>query len=239
MPSHDYLSNLESVNACAESVRRRGAALFEGDFGTLGAVMISCAAKRGEEREKTIKGLSEACGSQEVWVLVLDDILAATVERPQDRQERVSLVAIEAGLIAGWDYFLFLEDDLQFNPHLKRNLQEWEPLLDGVVHMASLYNPSVAGPNYPCPYANTFIADPRRVYGSQAFLLSRQCARYVARHWWTVKGMQDIKISRLASRLGPIFYHSPSLVQHSGVRSTWTEDTRFHTAPDYAEEFCA
>jgi len=112
MPSLDYTSNLEFVNACAESVRQRGVALFEGDFGTLGAVMISCAAKRGEEREKTIEGLSEACGSQEGWVLVLDDVVPATVERPQDRQERVSLVAIEAGLIAGWDYFLFLEDDL-------------------------------------------------------------------------------------------------------------------------------
>jgi hypothetical protein len=239
MPSIDHLSNLEFVNACAESVRRGGAALCEGDFGTLGAVMISCAAKRGEEREKTIEGLSEVCEKREGWVLVLDDVVPATVERPQERQERVSLAAIEAGLIAGWDYFLFLEDDLEFNPHLRRNLQEWEPLVDGVVQMASLYNPSVAGPNYACPYANTFIADPRRVYGSQAFLLSRQCARYVARHWWTVKGMQDIKISRLASRLGPIFYHSPSLVQHAGVRSTWTEDSRFHTAPDYAEEFCA
>ncbi len=210
----------------------------------MGLAMISCA-KREEERWKTLDsyaktfGQSIECGGGIGLKVVLDDVVGPEVTRPQERQERVSLVAIEAALAAEWDYILFLEDDVRFNGHIVRNLQEWEPLLDGVVHMASLYNPRVAGPNITCPYANTFVADPRRVYGSQAFILSRQCARYVARHWRTVNGMQDIRISRLASRLGPIFYHSPSLVQHTGVKSTWTDDGRFHTAPDFDEDFRA
>ena len=214
--------------------------LFEGDFGTVGAVMISCE-KRAEERLNTLKSFSEAFGPTALGdgLGIMQDDFLVDVTRPQERQERVSLAALESGIEAGWDYFLFLEDDVRFNKQIVHNLQEWEPLLDNVVQMASLYNPRVAGPNAPCPYANTYIAHPRRVYGSQAFLLSRQCARHVVRHWWEEKGMQDIKISRLASHLGPIFYHAPSLVQHAGTVSTWTDDNRFHTAPDFSEDFRA
>ena len=228
---------------CHRAIKAGMNSLFDGDFGTVGAVMISCE-KRADERLRTLASFSEALDQPRAvlgdgLVVMQDDFLGPEVTRPQERQERVSLAAIEAGILAGWDYFLFLEDDVRFNRYIVHNLQEWEPLLDNVVHMASLYNPNVAGPNSPCPYVNAYIAHPRRVYGSQAFLLSRQFARHVARHWNEEIGMQDIKISRLASHLGPIFYHAPSLVQHAGTVSTWTDDARFHTAPDFSEDFRA
>ena len=102
----------------------------------------------------------------------------------------------------------------------------------------SLYDPTVrelsanAAENY-------FIADPEAVYGSQAFVLSRALAEYCVAHWWEVPGMQDIKISRLAARLGPSYYHAPALVQHVGVKSTWTSDARFHDTKTFDREFKA
>lgn len=236
----------EQLTHFAKTQRSMGLSLIECEAGKIGAVMISSAEKRRDLRGLTLESLRRGCPPQRGdpmpgagFILVLDDVVSPEVTRPQSRQEIVSLAAIEAGLLAGWDYFLFLEDDLAFNCHFAENLGRWEPLRDGVVEMASLYNPHVAGPNFPCPYKDTYLADPRRVYGSQAFLLSRQCAYFVARHWWEVPGMQDIKISRLAARLGPIFYHAPSLVQHVGTKSTWTENGRFHIAPDYSGEWRA
>jgi hypothetical protein len=43
--------------------------------------------------------------------------------------------------------------------------------------------------------------------------------------------MQDIKLSRLAAPLCPLLFHSPSLVQHVGVASTWGGP--YHQASDY------
>jgi hypothetical protein len=51
--------------------------------------------------------------------------------------------------------------------------------------------------------------------------------------------MQDIKMSRLAARLGPIYYHLPSLVQHVGVKSTWTDDSRFHDTKSFDRDWRA
>jgi hypothetical protein len=81
--------------------------------------------------------------------------------------------------------------------------------------------------------------DPESIFGSQAFLLSRETAIYVVKHWDSVEGMQDIKMSRLAARLAePVFYHAPSLVQHVGRKSTWGGG--FHRARDYDRywKFC-
>ena len=59
------------------------------------------------------------------------------------------------------------------------------------------------------------------IYGSQALLLSRDALTRVVRNWKRCRGMQDIRISRLAARSGTAYYHGPSLVQHVGVQSLW------------------
>jgi hypothetical protein len=41
----------------------------------------------------------------------------------------------------------------------------------------------------------------------------------------------------LAARLGPIYYHTPSLVQHLGRQSAW--GGHFHYAPDFDPKFKA
>jgi hypothetical protein len=50
-------------------------------------------------------------------------------------------------------------------------------------------------------------------------------------------GMQDIRMSRLAGRKCPLFYHTPSLVQHVGERSTWGGS--FHWAQDFSPDWRA
>ena len=137
------------------------------------------------------------------------------------------------------DHYLLLEDDLELNPHLRHNLCSWGPLLDSDPRLAfygSLYNPARAylrrngARNY-------FIADPGDVWGSQALVLSRGSVGYILRFWDEESGAADIKMSRLAARVGPIYYHVPSLVQHTGAVSTWGGIT--HHAPDFDPTFKA
>jgi hypothetical protein len=41
------------------------------------------------------------------------------------------------------EYVLFLEDDLEFNRHIRHNLQRWEPLKNRQATLAGLYNPNL------------------------------------------------------------------------------------------------
>ena len=55
---------------------------------------------------------------------------------------------------------------------------------------------------------------------------------HVLARWESVRGAQDIKISRLGGDVSAMFYHRPSLVQHVGARSTWGGN--YHWARDYS-----
>jgi len=209
----------------------------------IAGVMITCPGREAQLKA-TLTDLRRcevlADGHQALRLHVqLDE---TTYERRQERQEHNSLAALTTGLNRFPDaaVLLFFEDDIIFNRHLMHNLQRWSPLRNierltpgqpqpGARRyvFGSLYDPNVR--ELSCkPDENYFIADPRAVYGSQAFVMSRAMAEHFVSHWWDVQGMQDIKMSRLAALLGPIYYHQPSLVQHVGVVSTWTDDARFH-----------
>ena len=209
----------------------------------IAGVMITCPGREAQLKA-TLTDLRRcevlADGHQALRLHVqLDE---TTYERRQERQEHNSLAALTTGLNRFPDaaVLLFFEDDIIFNRHLMHNLQRWSPLRNierltpgqpqpGARRyvFGSLYDPNVR--ELSCkPDENHFIADPLAVYGSQAFVMSRAMAEHFVSHWWDVEGMQDIKMSRLAAPLGPIYYHQPSLVQHVGVVSTWTDDARFH-----------
>jgi hypothetical protein len=197
----------------------------------LEAVILTCP---GRERllAKTLKSL-KATDWKAKPIIVVDQS-----EHP-DRRERQIITCrrlLAEALQRPWDYLLFLEDDVVFNRHLRHNLIRWKRL--NGVHLASLYRPQhVLG--YQTEF-NADVADPQTVYGSQAFLLSRKSVQYILDHYDEGEGMQDIRFSRLAARLGPIYYHAPSLVQHVGKVSMWTgNDSRFHQAIDFDEEWRA
>jgi len=131
------------------------------------------------------------------------------------------------------DVALILEDDLDFNRHLRHNLSAWPPLRarDGnVPFFGSIYNPDRpalwrrAGQSF-------FIVNPQQMWGAQAVLISRATAGYALEHWGEEQGAADLRMPRLGARLAPVYLHAPSLVQHVGEASTWGGP--FHTASDF------
>jgi len=217
----------------------------------IGLVIITCPG-----REKLLKQTVESMQATDLLrghatcFIQRDE---TTFERRQERQEHNSLAALKRMVETPLrpDLILFCEDDIVFNPHLRHNLERWSPLRNHQRNtpgqpkpslreyfFGSLYDPTIRELSAH-PEEHYFIADPEAVYGSQAFVMSRAMAEYFVAHWWEVPGMQDIKMSRLAARLGPIHYHMPSLVQHVGVVSTWTDDARFHDTKSFDGEWRA
>lgn len=193
-------------------------------------VMISCS-ERDRVRAETMRCWDETDWSGPKMVLQLDDGKGGShLERIRKTARR----ALESGLRGQSDYVLFLEDDLDFNRALHQNLSAWPPLRHGQITLASLYNPSLPQAQ-PDPAWNGFIATSSRMFGSQAYLISREATRYILHHWddeAVADLMPDLKMPRLAHRLGqPIYYHQPSLVQHTGQRSVW--GGHFHRASDF------
>jgi hypothetical protein len=189
--------------------------------------MISCR-ERDELRHRTLKNLAKTDWGDLPLHIHLDNPADGDF---QQRQVQSSYAALRKGLDCRADYILFLEDDLDFNRHIRHNLSRWVPIQRGAVTLAGLYNPRIGAKA--CDLrSHARIVDPKEVYGSQALLLAKDTAAYVVRRWHEVVGLQDIKMSRLAGRLRkPVFYHAPSLVQHIGKRSTWCGP--FHQAFDF------
>jgi ADP-heptose:LPS heptosyltransferase len=191
------------------------------------ATMISCR-ERDQLRRRTLKNLAMTD-----WG---DLPLHIHFDRPADgtfhqRQAQSSYLALKKSLEFRADYILFLEDDLDFNRHLRHNICHWDPIRRGAATLASLYNPRLPEKGWDVK-RNARIVDPKHAYGSQAFLLSKETVEYVVRRWDEVPGLQDKRIILLAERLGkPVFYHAPSLVQHIGASSTWGGG--FHQAFDF------
>jgi hypothetical protein len=197
------------------------------------AVIISCA-ERYELRQQTLDNLSNTDWGEAPLHLQIDDGIG---DNYHQRQTRCAHLALKESLTWNADYILFLEDDLDFNRHLSHNLHTWKPLKTRAATLAGLYNPSIR--ELACDIkTNTRIVDPNCVFGSQAFLISRRAVDYLVQRWNKVDGLQDTKISRLAGLLkNPIFYHTPSLVQHIGVSSVW--GGRFHQAMDFDPDWRA
>ncbi|MEO0248443.1 MAG: hypothetical protein ABIN58_02645 [candidate division WOR-3 bacterium] len=200
----------------------------------IAAYVMSCP-DREEIRLQTLLNLAATDWGEEPYVEIDD----TSCVRRQERQEITARKTLEKACADAPDFILFLEDDLQFNRYLRHNLTHWAPLCetDPRSHFfASLYNPTVLALETHHDGA-FFRAHPESVYGSQAFLLSLPTARYIVERWDEVPGMQDIKMSRLASRRCPIFYHAPSMVQHLGERSAW--GGHYHMARDFAADWKA
>lgn len=192
----------------------------------LAAYVVSCAARRAS-CQQTIANLQATDWSGNVTVVYDQSTAAHPVQRITDTGRRLLQLALDA---PGWTHAVCLEDDLLFNRHLEHNLRHWRPLREDAVTLASLYNPGLPAIFEMLPFQFRTVA-PEQVYGGQAFLISRPTARYLVEHFDEVAAMPDVKFPRLAARLGPIFYHVPSLVQHIGRQSTW--GGHFHSARDF------
>jgi len=200
----------------------------------IAAYILSC-----PERERTLKQTIANLQNTDWAGPVEIEIDQTNYERRQERQERTASRLLRRAVADGHEFILFLEDDLRFNRHLSHNLERWRPLIqtpEGDHFFGSLYNPTIRELARDDNHA-FFLADPECVYGSQAFILSLRTTRHIVTHWDDVEGMQDIKMSRLAARVCPIYYHAPSLVQHIGLISVW--GGHYHWANDFQAEWRA
>jgi ADP-heptose:LPS heptosyltransferase len=193
----------------------------------ISTVMISCP-EREELRRRTLANLSATDWDGQLRHVEIDTGHGRAYRK---RQTACAYRALKRAVELKTEYILFLEDDLDFNRHLQHNLLHWPLLRNREVTLASLYNPGVQ--ETACDAANRArIVAPRRVFGSQAFIISHEAARYFVRHWNDTDGMQDLRMAKLAGRIGrPLFYHAPSLVQHIGKESVFGGG--FHQALDF------
>ena len=198
---------------------------------SIAACMISCA-QRKELRENTRRALA-ATGWPGPLLIQLEEHVGGTSAENLTADARR---ALERGLATRAEYVLLLEDDLEFNAHFHHNLQCWAPLRAGAITLAGFYNPGHRALAADAR-RHALIVEPTAIYGSQAMLLSRAALKFALRHWDEVAGPPDLKLPRLAARLGPIYYHSPSLVQHIGRTSTW--GGAFHQAQDFDRQWKA
>jgi hypothetical protein len=201
----------------------------------LTAVMVTCP-ERGSVRAQTLANLGATDWVDDV-ALAIDD--GASTD---DRIARIDATWRKALAIAAEsraDVALAMEDDLDFNRHLRANLLTWSRLhgaTDGGAFFGSLYNPGFYAV-HSRPAHQYDVMDPAGCWGGQALLVSPALARYFLTHWSEERGEPDLRMPRLASRLVPIYYHRPSLVQHIGQVSTW--GGRAHQAPDFDPDWRA
>lgn len=201
----------------------------------ISAVMISCEA-RERIRYQTLVNLSKTDWEWEVEVILDKNYISEDIYERIPKTERQTIAAYNAlkqALKKSNPWIVFMEDDLIFNKYITNNILNWEPIKQKNLNLGSLYTPN----NNRCSIEegnNWYKADCLKLYGSQFFILSRLAAQWAVDRWDTQIGMQDIRITRL-SRGKPIYYHSPSLVQHMPIESVWGGVS--HQASDFDLEW--
>jgi len=197
----------------------------------ISAVMISC-----EEREKiryqTLVNLSRTDWDWDVEIVLDKDYISDIIYQEVPKTERQTIAAyyaIKKALEKPNPWIVFMEDDLLFNHYISHNILNWEPIKSNILNLGSLYTPK----NNRCSVEDGvfwYKADCLKLYGSQFYIMSREAAQWAIDHWNTQIGMQDIRITRL-SRGKPIYYYSPSLVEHISISSVW--GGQVHKADDF------
>jgi hypothetical protein len=195
------------------------------------AFLMSCAA-RAAVRAATLASFARTDWARPL-VEVIDD------GRTGDRVHAINSTwrrLLERALESEADFFLLLEDDLEFNRHLLHNLSAWRPLREASGNGAffgSLYNPQRSF-RLRDAAQHFSVAEPYEFWGSQALVLSRGTVGYILRSWDPYRAA-DILVAQRAAQVSPLYQHVPSLVQHTGTVSTWGGIQ--HAAADYEPNF--
>lgn len=198
------------------------------------ALIMSCA-EREAVLATTLESLTKS-GWPDSPELVLDDGKGNTsIERIVRTWRRMLRRAGELDA----DVVLMLEDDVMFGRWFEHNLKSW-PALRELRHnrgfYASLYNPGMPYLQRR-PEQRCMVAFAGNLWGAQALLLTPATARFIDTHWDQAEGNPDQRMPRLASRISPIYYHVPSLVDHAEVETTW--GGMIHRAQDFDPDWRA
>jgi hypothetical protein len=194
--------------------------------------VISCTA-RATVLKRTLADFEETdWAGPQPWV-VID---ASPDPDPLVRILETGHRALETALATHPDYVLFLEDDLEFNRFIGSNLAAWPPVARGELSFATLYTPgSRANQGYVIvPAEQTICLEPTSVWGGQAYLIAAHTTRHSLNAWNSAPAAglnSDLRMPRLAGQFGLVLAHTPSLVNHAAVPSTWGGIT--HQALDF------
>ena len=179
------------------------------------AIMVSCAGRK-QWREQTLANFARTDWGDSPFHLHIDD---SDENDFSQRRDQCTYLALRGSLKRAADYVLLLEDDLDFNRHIQHNLNRWNPLNNGTVALAGLFNPRVRELAADLKN-NARIVDPKSIFGSQAFLIAKKTVARLVRRWGKGGDLRPSGICRVAAGLPhPVFYHAPSLVQHIGKPS--------------------
>lgn len=183
--------------------------------------MISCES-RDTIRSQTLDSLYETDWQWPIEVIMDKNSMSSEQYKklsPTEKQVIASYKAMKTAVEHSPKWVVFMEDDLIFNKYIGHNIVNWEPIRNNFLNFGSLYTPN----NNRCSEEDGncwYKAECLKLYGSQFYIMSPHAAEWAINHWNDVIGLQDIKLTRLA-RGKPIYYHSPSLVQHRSVPSVW------------------
>ena len=153
--------------------------------------------------------------------------------------------ALEAAAAGGCDFALVLEDDVRVNRHLRHNLLTNPLIARDECDYLSLFMPDLvadpwdrAEPHLGYRLARPLYTGPNagwekfRVWGAQAYLLSRRLVLACLDRWDALDGPQDSRVLGTCRELSvPLFYTLPCLADHAPVRSG------YGTPPAYAADF--
>lgn len=201
----------------------------------ISAVMISCD-QRDSVRRETLDDLSTTDWAWPVRVVLDSEDLSPEEMNtfdPQQKQLHASRHALVIALRAQMPWIVFMEDDLLFNRHIAHNIKLWEPIRNGTLNFGSLYCPG----DQDYGTLETGVCwrevNPEVCYGSQCYIMSREAAQWAVDNWYSIEGLQDIKLTRHA-RGKAVLYHVPCLVQHREVVSVWGGQHHFSNTFDAA-----
>ena len=172
-------------------------------------------------------------GSPHVYVGAGTDEAWGRFTRTDRRRDAFAAMVRSALVKPGEEqqWLLFLDDDLDFHPHLASHLEAWEPLRDRRSGMASVFNPSVRAATNLKPLRNSFAAEPQSFVAEQALLLRRCAAKQAVAHWNERPSLTSQRLNCVLQKWQPFWVHKPSLVQKVGPDSE-KADQRPH-APDF------
>ncbi|MDY3561841.1 class I SAM-dependent methyltransferase [Gemmata sp. JC673] len=155
-----------------------------------------------------------------------------------------------SALQRAWDdgcwWTVLLEDDVRVGRFFWENLTRWHPITTGQLQWGSLFIPDTIQNPWArrCPELGYRLARPdlangpnwrwqkARLWGSQAYVLSRGALEIMLDRWDHHTGGQDARALGVANGAGwPLWYAEPCLVEHTPVMSA------FGTPPVYAPDF--
>ncbi len=109
--------------------------------------MISCVERR-EVRERTLKSLTNSDWGEAPLHLQID---GGKGDNHKKRQTHCAFLALKKTLERHADFILFLEDDLEFNRHIRHNLRQWGPVKSGSRDFGKFVQSASARTRVRCP----------------------------------------------------------------------------------------